>query len=314
MNQLATTKQPDYRDNQPYGNPLAPQWMLPAWGYQGPCDTEFSYTFSFTVTANSTRQNLPLPFGQDAEFHSIRLGIVTESELTDFEIRIKDGNNTRMINDWMQAANAVGTLSKDWEVTPGSTWKLDVRNLSGASITFWLTFRGFKRFRQLQCTPAPAGFAPVDFVPLWARYSAAPAGFIDLPFSMEITPFALSGASTVEQLGNPLLADSDALWLLRGITVELTVSDGSSEMQLRLVDAFGNRLAREGNRESSGFLFDTTFAGAGPLIARTKPIYPEVPVPANGFLQLDYKAQLSAGTATGVIRLHGVKRYRVGGN
>jgi hypothetical protein len=314
MNQLATTKQPDYRDNQPYGNPLVPQWCLPSWGYKGPCDTEFTYTFSFSIPANTTRQNLPLPFGQDAEFHTVRMGVVTEAELTVLEMRLRDGNNTKVINDWMQAADLVGTVSKDWIAGPGSTWRLDVRNLSGGDITFFITFRGFKRFTQLQCTPAPAGFQPVEFAPLWARYSAAPAGFIDLPFSLEVTAFAITGATTREQLGNPLLADSDALWLVRGVTVELTVSDGDSTVQLRLVDGFGNRLAREGNRDSLGFLFDTTFAGSGPLIARTKPIYPEVPVPANGYLQLDYRAQLTAGTATGVVRLHGVKRYKVGSN
>lgn len=308
----------------PYSNPLAPQWMFPDWGYQRNCETEFTYTFPLDGVALTVPSagllNQQLQFGFDSEFHITDWyvwGVNTAQATvnTSIEVRLVDGTGKRRINDFIPVLQACGPVAKSWIVPPGGVQRLDVRNLTGGDVTVFIAFRGFKRFQTRDCRTLLDGFNPIPYIPLWARYTAPPTGYVDAPFVFEFSAWNVTAAfnGVIESVPFPL--DTDAPYIIRSVVVNATNSDASTRWAARLVTPFGNRLALHANPNSQTqtpgpYAMGTNFAGTTFTPTRGRNVYPEIVCPAGSILALDVSIALTAGTSSGILRVNGVKRQK----
>lgn len=309
----------------PYSNPLAPQWMFPAWGYSQFCESEFSYMFplsgdAVTIPAAGL-MNQQLQFSWDSEFHITDwqvYGVNTAQGTvnTGIEVRLIDGNGKRRINDFIPVLQACGPVPKAWTVPPGGVQRIDFRNTTGGDVTVLIVFRGFKRFQGAACGQIPAGFQPVEYVPLWARYTMPPVGYHDEPYVFQFNAWNVTTAPFNSPLENiPFPLDTDAPFIIRSVTVNATNSDAFTSFAVRLVTPFGNRLVLQANPGSQTqapgpYALGTNAGGTTFVPVRGRNIYPEIVCPAGSILGLDVQLNMSAGTSSGILRVNGVKRQR----
>lgn len=309
-------------DCTPYSNPLAPQWMYPDWGHHQYCESEFLYRFPlssapFTIPTTGLL-NQQLQFSFDSEFHITTWYVyaVDPSEQaqvdTDIYVRLSDTFGKRRISAFVSVVQAGGAVPADWVISPGGTPRLDFQNTSGAPIDVYVVFRGFKRFQNQGCPALPPDFHPVNYQPLWARYSMPPAGYVDEPYVFEFSAFSITAPFTGMQEGIPFPLDTDAPYYLRGVEFNSVNSDVTTRIGARLVTPQGNRLVLNANPTSiaNPYAIETNFAGTSFVPALSRAIYPEIVCPAGGVIALDVNVVCTAGTAVGTLRLNGVKRHR----
>lgn len=299
----------------PYANPLAPQWQFPDWGNSPWCESQFSYTFPLVIpTAGLIAQQLQ--FGYDSEFHATDWRIYAvnqDSANIAIEARLVDAEGKRRNNAYIQGQQLTGYLARDWVVKPGGVQRIDIRNLSGGELAIWVVFNGRKRFQYQQCAPLPQGFAPVTYVPLWARYSVAPPGYKDEPYTFHYEMWNVTAPFDSRVEGVPIQMDTDAPFYARTVNVDALAVDGTTLWEARLVDAYGNRLGLNVNADTSNnpYALKDNMAGVGPVSTGGRTIYPELISPAGGVMALDLNLTVSAGTTTGRLYLHGVKRFKI---
>lgn len=305
----------------PYSNPLAPQWRYPDWGHHRYCESEFTYRFPLTTgpltIPTPGLMNQQLQFGFDAEFHITSwnvYGVDTAQATIDTGIlvRLSDTFGKRRINGFVQVQQACGAVPADWVISPGGTPRIDFHNTIGVDVTVYVVFRGYKRFQNLGCPQLPPDYRPVPYTPLWARYSVAPAGYVDEPFVFEFSVYSLTAPVNGVLQGFPFPLDTDAPFLLRGIEFDSVNTDPTTRIGARIVTPQGNRLVLQANPASisNPYATGTNFAGTTYTPALGRAIYPEIVCPAGSTFQVDVNAVLTGGTATGTLRLNGVKRQK----
>lgn len=297
----------------PYSNPVAPQWAYPDWGVTPHCESDFTYTFPITVPTAGV-SNRALQFGFDSSFHITDTYVrgLNQDAVNSFEVRLVDDTKKRRVNNFVQVNHYNGFVPKSWVVAPGGVQRIDIRNLSGISHDVWVIFRGRKRFQNIGCVNPPAGYAPVEYTPLWARYSVAPFGFEDEPFVYSFDVWDVTAPIDRLVEGVPLALDTDAGFLARSVTMNVTSSDANTLWAARLVDPSGRRLALQINQGSTTLPYPitTNFGGPNSVATTGRNIYPELSAPAGSVLGLDVRLVLTAGTSVGVVRIQGVKRHK----
>jgi hypothetical protein len=312
------------KPEQPYSNPLCPQWQLPQWGAQSYCETEFTYTFTgagtqtLTVPAAGLNAQL-LQFSNDAEFHITDwnvwgIGTPQETINTGLEVRLIDDTGKRRITNFVPVLQACGVVAADWVVGPGGVQRLDIRNTLGVSVQVVIAFRGYKRFQHLDMPPNPPGFDAVPFTPLWARYSAPPPGYVDEPYTYEFPLWNVTGPLTREVPEIPIPMDTDAPFLLRSMAVVTSVAvESTTSWAARLVTDKGTRLALNIGVVSTTipFLTNTNFAGTVFTPTSGRYVYPELLCAAGSVPAVDLYLSVAAETFSGVLYLYGVKRHRI---
>jgi len=258
-----------------------------------------------------------LQFGFDAEYHVTDwqvYGVDTSqaSVNTGIQVRLSDTFGKRRISNFVTVQQACGAVPADWVISPGGTPRIDFHNTLGVSATVYVVFRGYKRFQNIGCPALPPDFRPVAYTPLWARYSTAPLGYVDEPFVFEFPVYALTAPQNGVIQGFPFPLDTDAPFLLRGIEFDSTNTDAGTRIGVRIVTPQGNRLVLEANPASQAnpYATGTNFAGNTFTPALGRAIYPEIVCPAGSVFAVDVNAVMTAGTATGTLRLNGVKRQK----
>lgn len=309
-----------------YSNPLAPQWAFPDWGYREYCESEFTYVFGadgdvtpLTIPAAGLFGH-PLQFSRDAEFRIVDWyvwGVDTAQDTinTGLEVRLVDSTGKHRINNFIPVLQGCGFTARDWVVPPGGVQRIDVRNLTGGAVTVFITFRGFKRYQHLGCPVPPSNARPVPYIPLWARYSAAPDGFVDEPYIYEFDAWSVAAPFNGPIEGIPLPMDTDAPFLLRSMALVAPVAPESDLVwSARLATPQGNRLVLQINPASQTLPYATgsNFAGIELVPVKGRYVYPEVACQAGSVLGLDVYVSTTATLSTGTLYLSGVKRQRKG--
>lgn len=312
----------------PYSNPIAPQWMYPDWGYREYCETEFTYTFGSAGASTDSPLTIPaaglfghpLQFSRDAEFHIVDWkvwGVDTAQATvnTGLEVRLVDAAGKHRINNFVPVLQACGFVAKSWVVPAGGVQRLDVKNTTGGAVTVFITFRGFKRYQHLGCPVPPANAQPVPYVPLWARYSSAPDGWVDEPYIYEFPVWDVTApfAGPIDGISLPM--DTDAPFLLRSVgLVSPLVAESDTNWSARLATAQGNRLVLQINPYSQALPYATGvgFGGIELVPVKGRYVYPELYCPAGSVLSLDVYVSTTTNDSTGTLYLSGVKRQRKG--
>lgn len=303
----------------PYSNPLAPPWAFPQWG-QPWCDLEYTYTFLATVPAavDGPSAQLRLDFDVDSEFHIIDTYIqnIEQDAINDSVlVRLTDATNKRRMSDYITVRDYNGFIPRDWIVPPGGKQRLELKSLTAVTTTVvYVVFRGFKRYQYQRCAPIPQGFQPVQYIPLWARYSAPPPGFVDESYVYELEVFNVTGPVTNQPQNSTFGLDTDAPFLLRNITIESESPDGDVYQVLRLVDPWGNLNVLQTNPASRNvpYAYFDNFGGDSIVSTLGRSVYPEIICPAGSVLGMQALITVGATTAVGTVRLQGVKRFRQG--
>lgn len=318
-NLVSPTGANTYLPEIPYSNPLAPPWMFPQWGNPW-CEQEYTYTFPVVVPAAATGPSgqLRLDFDVDSEFHVVDTYIryIDQDVINDSVlVRLTDATNKRRNSDYITVRDYNGFIPRDWIIPPGGKQRLELVSLTAADPrTVWVMFRGFKRFQYQRCAPIPAGFKPVQYVPLWARYSAPPPGFVDESYTYEFEVYNVTGPAPAQPQNATFGLDTDAPFLLRTITVESVTIDGGAVLVLRLIDPWGNVNVLQANPASRNvpYSYIDNFAGSPFSSTFGRSVYPELICPAGSVLGVQALVTVGATTAQGIVRCQGVKRFRQG--
>lgn len=296
-----------------YSNPCAPQWAYPDWGVSPYCESDFTYTFPLTVPITGL-VNQPLAFGFDSTFAVVEwdLFAVNQDAADLFEVRLTDDKGKRRINNFIQVADARGFVPAPWFIAPGGVQRIDIKNLSGGEHAVWVKFRGRKRFQNVGCVAPPPGFAQIEYIPLWARYSVAPPGYEDEPYVYSFPLWDLTAPVDSLVEGVPLALDTDAGFLARSVVMHVLNTDASTLWSARLVDPSGKRGALQINPGSSvlPYQLDLNFGGDLTIATSGRKIYPEMSCPAGSVMAVDLRLLGVNGTSTGIIRIQGVKRHK----
>jgi hypothetical protein len=163
---------------------------------------------------------------------------------------------------------------------------------------------------------------PYQYVPNWAMYSRAPEGWHDEPFEF-VFQFQATGITSLvaaTATNQPCQIDPDADFFMRGLAVLQDIVAHSKTalyipMQMRLRNAFGRPL-------DNAFIPMSAYAASpnftnGPVngdLWQASPWYPELYIPANGALWMDFEPLTTLGVDQNYYSIHvylqGVKRFK----
>lgn len=146
---------------------------------------------------------------------------------------------------------------------------------------------------------------PAGYIPLYARYSMPGPGFEDEDSELYFE-FTLTGFQQL--LGQILRVPPDGDFYWRGY-ISTAINSGGGDVKLRFHDGYGNPLQTS---DPATLLPNTFIESLGGFDggARAAPKFPEIGVPANGFLKADLVEYLGAAATVQLI-LVGVTRYRI---
>lgn len=140
----------------------------------------------------------------------------------------------------------------------------------------------------------------MNYIPLYNRYSKAPAGWVDNEYDHY---YELSVSASQNTTGFPLKIEGDADFYWRGLLTSTFGSVGGGNSTLLFRDSFGNYIqSAPAFEEDLGGGRSTGLQGAFAV-----PLFPEIYCPKNGNVYVDIKEILGGSMVLEII-LVGVQR------
>jgi hypothetical protein len=272
----------------PFSNPLAPVWMTAQYEL---CQRYQRYATTFTVPANSTLPNQQILLDNDSDFLWLELAF---DQGIPSGIRFRDGDGKAMMRGFVDPRDIQGPLPIPHLLPYQSKFFCDLQNSTGADITVQVILQGIKQFSDTTGN-TDRRLQSLDFTPLWARYSQPCDGWHDEKFNYTFQ-VSLAANGFVNHMN--LVTDGDADFYWRGSSVDLHNSLG--RLRWFFPDPWRNDLMQ-------GPVTSNNFFGTAPAL---KPVYPEVIVPAEGYIQYSAFEYTGIGAVTADVKISGVKRFK----
>lgn len=276
---------------QPYGNPLAPQWMTPT--PPDLCELPMQFPATLTVPANSSllAQEIIIDGIGDFEWRSIEF----DGSAALSGVRFRDENGRPFTDSYISPLDLQGPLPVPQFLPERSKIFVDGINNTGAQITQQVILCGALSTGQNRGAAA-LNLPDRPYIPLFRQYSTPPEGWYDRRSDHYFQVSVAAGTVT----RGVFRFDSDADFYWRALAVTTV---GTGECKWTLISPFRELLNDQNNPVPT-----PAIAGTGP---NSRPVYPEIICPAASYLAYEITEFGGASSLTLNITLKGVKRFHV---